>query len=152
MKKLLVTSCFLLLFARAIGQPSLSYYPFSSYVGISTNPNRMMWMDFRMLTNTFFSNTNMEVSPMFNFKRDSLLNCYAGAGVNFNIIYGLFDEGRYINGYSVTVGSRISPFRKPRNLSIIFEFSPYINHEFSGVNLRTNLGLAWHFSRRSRRQ
>jgi hypothetical protein len=135
--------------ARAYGQASLSYYPFSSIVGISSNPDKIAWADLRIQTNTFLSNTNMEFCPMLNFKRDSVKKCYVGAGVNFNVIYGLVND-RYINGYSVTVGSRISPFHKVRNLSFIIELSPYINAEFSGATLRTNLGIGWHFRHRTR--
>jgi hypothetical protein len=150
MKKLFFLACFSVISSFAHSQVSLSYYPVSSYIGVSSDPYKRVWADFRMLTNTFISNTNMELSPMLNLKNDSVVRCYVGIGVNFNIIYGWYNQGRYVNGYSVTLGSRVSPFRQARNLSFIAEFSPYVNGEFSGATLRTNLGISWRFTRKHR--
>lgn len=147
MKKKLSFAC-LLLTLGGKAQLSLSYLPLSSYIGISSNPERRAWVDFRLLTNTFISNSNMELLPVVNIKKDSVLKCYVGLGFNFNVIYGLYNEGRYINGYALAFGVRVSPFRAVRNLGFIAEISPYANTAFSGATLRSNLGVAWRFSRK----
>lgn len=149
MKKKILFICFLLSLIVGKAQVSLSYLPLSSYVGISSNPNLRAWVDFRLLTNTFFSNSNMEVLPMINIKKDSLIKCYIGVGLNFNVVYGLYNDGRrYVNGYALAFGVRVSPFRSSRNLSFIAEVSPYANETFSGGSFRTNLGVAWRFKRK----
>lgn len=146
MKKYMFIICCLLALPFLRAQLSLSYYPLSSYVGISSNPDLRGWIDLRILGNTFISNTNMELLPMLNLRKDSVVKYYIGAGINFNLIYGLYNEGRYINGYVLAFGTRVSPFRAARNLSFIAELSPYVNETLIGATLRSHLGLAWRFA------
>ena len=150
MKKTIAILVILLSSYQTFAQLSLSYYPLNSYIGVSTNPNARVWGDFRMLTNTFISNTNMELIPMINLKKDSIVKLYVGVGVNFNLIYGMYNNGKYINGYLTTIGIRVSPFHQCRNVSFIAECSPYLNSEFTGANIRSSIGLAWVFNKRKK--
>jgi len=150
MKKSLFVLILMLSFNPGLyAQVAVSYYPFNSFLGVSTNPNKTIWGDLRLETNTFISNTNMELSPKINVKNTDIVKAYIGPGVNFNIIYGLFNNGQYLNGYFLTGGVLVTPFRKVRNLGFIFELSPYVNYTLNGGYFRTNLGLSWHFNKRA---
>lgn len=132
-----------------LAQAAISYYPFTSFLGVSTNPDRKIWADFRIVTNSFGGNTNFEISPKLNLKKTDVLKTYIGLGVNFDVLYSLYNYGRYLNGYFISGGVMVSPFKKVRNLSFIFELSPYVNQSFSDGMLRANLGLAWHFKKKT---
>mgnify|MGYP001953233162 CR=1 FL=1 len=97
-------------------------------------------------TETFFSNVNMELSPMWNFKRTDWVNYYTGIGVNFNPMNS-FQDLPIVNGYTLDFGARIKPLQKYKNIQLLFEISPYMNQEFSGGNLRTLFGVAYNFNK-----
>ena len=146
MKKTALIILSLILFVQLKAQVAVGYYPFQSILSVSTNTEKIIWADFRIETNTFFSNINMELSPMWNFKRTNWVNYYTGVGVNFNPVNG-FKNLPFINGYALDFGARIKPlpFRKFKNVQLLFEISPYINQEFTSGNLRTLLGLAYNW-------
>lgn len=128
-------------------QVAISYYPFQSLLSVSTNTEKLFWADYRIETNTFISNLNMELSPMLNIKRTERVNYYLGAGVSFNPAYAV-SELPVLGGYFIDTGVRIKPFPKYKGVQILFEISPYVNARLSGGNLRTRLGLAYNFSRK----
>jgi hypothetical protein len=132
-------------------QVAISYYPFqTSQLAVSTNTEKRFWADYRLETNTFFSNLNMELSPMWNFKRTTLVNYYLGPGILFNPVLAAADLP-VISGYFLDLGARFKPFEKYRNLQLIFEISPYTNREFFGGNLRTRLGVAYNFGKKEQK-
>jgi len=146
MKNVFGVFCILLLHTGITGQVAVSYYLFQSQLSLSTNTEKTLWLDYRVETNSFLSNMNMEISPMWNFKKMESANYYAGPGVSFNLFYIAADIP-YVNGYFLDIGARIKPFEKNRSVQIIFEISPYINSRATGGNLRTRLGLAYNFVR-----
>jgi len=151
MKRIFIFLICIIGFIQTIfGQVAVSYYPITSYIGVSTNPDNRIWADFRLETNTNGGNSNMEISPKLNLKRADIFKAYVGLGVNFNVFYGLFNNGQYINGYFVSGGIIVSPFKKVRNLSFIFEISPYVNYTLNDGMIRTNLGIAWHFKKKTK--
>jgi hypothetical protein len=128
---------------------AVSYYPTSSYIGISTNTTRMFWADVRLQTNTFVGFSNIELSPKLNLKRTEMVKIYTGLGINLNIAKGSYNN-EYVNGYFVSAGIMVSPFKKVTNLSFVFEASPYINYSLTDAIIRTTLGITWQFKKRSK--
>jgi hypothetical protein len=139
----------LMLALNASSQVALSYYPFQSLVSLCTNTEKRVFGDYRVETNNFTSNMNMELALMINIRRKEVVNYYTGAGASFNPAYLAVDIDP-MNGYFVTGGARIKPFEKSRSVHIIFEISPYINSKFTGGNLRSRLGLGYQFKKKSK--
>ncbi|MCG9881335.1 MAG: hypothetical protein MH472_12115 [Bacteroidia bacterium] len=102
-----------------------------------------------METNNFISNFNMEFSPKFNFKRMEKVNYYSGIGISINPINSL-ENLPITNGYFINFGMRAKPFEKLNSLQVVFEISPYVNREINGGNLRTRIGIAWNFTRKTK--
>ena len=137
---------FLIFFCNTTSAQVISYYPFQSIVSVSTATNKLLWLDYRIETNSFFSNLNMELSPMINLYKSDMVSGYMGLGVNFN-------PTRYVgnltplNGYAVNIGVRVRPLLKLQNLEVAFEIAPYTNYEFSNGTLRTRLGIGYNLKR-----
>lgn len=144
MKKIALLIFSLVVLSQLKAQIAVGYYPFQSVLSISTNTERVVWADFRIETNTFISNMNMELAPMWNFKRTDWVNYYAGFGTSFNPA-NTFQNLPFVNGYALYVGSRIKPIQKYKNVQLMFEISPYINQEFTSGNLRALLGVAYNW-------
>jgi hypothetical protein len=128
-------------------QVAVSYFPFQSLISISSNTEKLLWADFKLETNTFFTNTNMELSPKCNIKRTERVNYYLGAGAAFNPVYSAADLP-LMSGYFVEAGVRVKPLKEHKGLQVVFEISPYLNAALAGGNLRTRLGLAYNFTRK----
>lgn len=127
-------------------QVTITYFPFQSVIGISTNTNKCLWMDLKSETNTFASNINMELSPKINYRINNYSCFYLGPGWGFNPSR-IGAESGWMNGYFMDWGARIKPFKKATQFQIVFELSPYVNHTFSGGNLRSRIGIAWHIAK-----
>lgn len=149
MRKLLLSLCLSGTSCAALGQIALSYYPVTSYIGVSTNTARKCWADLRLLTNTFIGFSNIEISPKLNLKNTEAVKIYAGAGFNLNVAQGAYD-GKYINGYFLSGGIMASPFKEVRSMVFIFEISPYVNYRISDGMIRTTLGIAWQFKKKKK--
>ncbi|MFK7907354.1 MAG: hypothetical protein AB8B69_19620 [Chitinophagales bacterium] len=128
-------------------QASLGYYPFQSELSITSNTNKILWGDMRLLTNTFWGNITVEPALMVNIKKSKFVNYYTGVGVNCNFFNG-FNDVSVINGYSLNFGARIKPIENAPNLQCIFEIAPYMNQSFDGGLLKTRLGLAYQFKKK----
>ena len=128
-------------------QVNIAYYPWNNLLGISTNTNKLIWLDLKSEVNTFFGNLNTEQSLQLNIKRTEFVNYYTGIGISTNYIRATHD-GKIINGYYVNFGSRIKPINKVPGLQIIAEISPYLNREFQSGILRFNLGIGYQFSKK----
>jgi hypothetical protein len=136
---------FYFLYVTAVcGQVSVGYFPFQSVVSVSSNTEKLCWVDYKLETNSFASNLNMEISPKVNFRRGTLANYYVGIGVSLNPAYARTQLG-ITNGYFLDFGTRIKPLSAYKNFQIVFEISPYINQKFNDGNIRTKLGIAWNF-------
>jgi hypothetical protein len=127
---------------KLYSQIAVSYYPFQSILSVSSNTDKLLWTDFRIETNTFFSNINLELNAMVNIKRTDWVNYYSGLGINVNPFYGL-ESLPFTNGYVLNVGVRVKPIQKHKNLQVIFELSPYFNKNFDGGMVRTLLGISY---------
>jgi len=145
MKKIILTFVFVTIQIILFSQVAISYFPFQSILTISTNTEKILFIDYKIETNNFISNLNMEFSPKFNLTRKVAINYYIGAGLSFNPA-NLNADLPITNGYFMDFGLRAKPFIKIRNLQIVFEISPYINKEFKSGNLRTRIGLSWNFT------
>jgi hypothetical protein len=143
-----VLTCFLFVACLSLrGQVAVSYFLYPSWLSISTNVEKIVWGEYKLETNTFATNMNMELSPKINFKRGEVVNYYAGIGLSFNPSYIVADLWP-INGYFIDIGARIKPFEKNRHVQIVFELSPYLNTDLHGGSLRTRLGLSYNFTRK----
>ena len=131
----------------AWAQVAVTYFPFQSVLGISSNPERRLWGGVTAQTNTFITNVSLELQGMANLKRGDWVNYYAGLGVNANPVPALNDLP-LVNGYTFTAGARIKPLSQYRNVQVVFELTPYTNAHFDGGYLRTMLGIAYNFRRR----
>jgi hypothetical protein len=145
MKKLL--SLILILFTSDIlhSQVAISYFPYPSYLSVSSNPKRTIWLDYKLETNTFFTNLNMEISPKVNIKNNPLISCYLGPGLSLNPV-NYSSDLPILNGYFIDAGIRWSPLEKMKQVQLVFEVSPYLNHQFNSGNLRTRLGISYVFT------
>ncbi|MCC2546401.1 hypothetical protein LJY25_08085 [Hymenobacter sp. BT175] len=130
----------------AAAQVAVTYFPFQSVLGVSSDTERRVWGGLNLETNTFISNVNVEVQGVVNVKRGSWVNYYTGLGLNTNPLYAV-NELPLVNGYSLTFGTRIKPLPNHRNLQVVFELAPYANRYLDGGYLRTMLGLAYNFRR-----
>ncbi len=144
--KLTLTLLMLSLKVTFAQQPSIGYFPFNNTLSITSDPERLLFVDGRLETNTFFGNLNPEIALCFNLKRSVEYNLYSGLSCKSNIIDG-FVDGDYIGGYSVMFGSRFKPFVKHKNVHLLFELSPYFNKEFDSAILRTYAGVSYRFGK-----
>ncbi len=134
----------------AFGQASVAYYPFRSVLSVSSNANRVLWIDARLQTNTLTSALSTTVAPMINFIRKPTVNYYAGLGVQFNALNNLNDAA-IIEGYSLHVGVRVAPFPAVPNVRVAFEISPSARPNFKSGVLYSYLGIAYQFKKRAER-
>jgi hypothetical protein len=145
--KLNITGFLILFFLQSLrSQVAVSYFPFQSVLAISSNTERLLWADYKLETNTFAGNMDMELSPKLNFNRTEAVNYYTGPGVSFNPAY-TFSDLTVLNGYFLDFGVRVKPFSRNRSFQVVFEISPYANKNFNGGSIRTRLGLGWNFNR-----
>jgi hypothetical protein len=126
---------------------SITYFPFNSVLGISTNPNNKVWGDLRLFTNSYFTSVTADISPQFNIVSTPRANYYLGAGVKFNT-YNVFNNYNPVEGYFMNAGVRARPFDKYKKVQVIFEISPYAVREMDAGLFRTMLGIGYNFSQK----
>lgn len=149
-KKLLLIIVFLSI-AQLSRAQAFTYYPFNSIFSIATNPNRVVWADFRFQMNSYFSSLSTEVSPMFNLNKSGEAKFYVGAGVKANFLNALnpdVSKQSALEGYCFNAGVRASPIEKLPRFQIVFELSPYANKNFDLGVFRANLGLGYVFGKK----
>ncbi len=147
MKKLF-TAGLLLATLPAFGQASVAYYPFRNVFSVSSNADRLVWVDARLQTNTLTSALSTTLVPMVNFIRKPTVNYYAGLGIQFNALNNLNDAA-ILEGYSLHVGVRVAPFPAVPNVRVAFEISPLARPNFKSGNLYSYLGLVYQFKRKA---
>lgn len=144
--RLLLVFALVILSTRSVSsQIAIGYHPFQSVLSVSSTTEKSFWLDYKLETNSFLSNINMEFSPKYNVRMSERVNYYLGAGISINPLNGASDLP-VTNGYFFDCGARIKPLSEDRNVQIIFELSPYVNREFSGGSLRTRLGIGYNFN------
>lgn len=148
MRSVLCLLAALFFFKTGKSQVAISYYPFQSIVSVATDVDKLVFLDYKLETNTFFANLNMELSPKIQLARRENINYYTGLGWSFNPM-NAYSNLPISNGYFVDFGLRAKPFTQLKNLQVVFELSPYVNKYFVGGNLRSRLGIAWNFTNSS---
>ena len=147
MNKALLTTLLIITLTKLSAQPlSIGYFPFNNTLSITSNPEKLIMIDGRIETNTFFGNINPEIFGIINIKRTDLYNLYSGLSCKTLLIDG-FNDGNFIGGYAVSVGTRFKPFEKFNNLHFLFELSPYFNKEFNSGILRAYMGISYKFKK-----
>lgn len=147
MKKTFLALLLLTFFMQARADFSIGYFPINhSMIQATTNPERRLFGDIRVQTNSFISNSNIELAPFLNVYRKEMLNVYIGIGGSFNP-FNQYNDASALNGYFITVGGRVKPFNN-KQFAVLFEISPYVNQEMASGMIRTNLGLSYCFKRR----
>ncbi|GAA4453210.1 hypothetical protein GCM10023189_17960 [Nibrella saemangeumensis] len=146
MKKTVSVLTVLLFFVTfsGFGQASVAYYPFNSLFSVSTNPNRQLWLDARVQTNTLFGSLSTTLAPMVTISRQKSAAYYAGAGIRFNALNTLVNE-QVLEGYSLHAGVRIAPIASIPNLRVAFEMSPFARRNFKSGILYSYLGVVYQF-------
>ncbi len=144
MKKIIFLLTLLIHAIPAMADFSIGYLPVNrSMLQATTNPQRVIFGDIRLQTNSFVSNTNIELAPFVNLRRKQNLNIYLGPGISLNP-FNNYAGSSAINGYFLTAGARIMPFTN-KQIAFVFEISPYVNSDFNSGMIRTNLGVAYTF-------
>ncbi len=128
-------------------QLSIGYFPFNNVLSITSNPERLLMFDVRVETNTFFGNINPELFGVVNIKRSETFNIYSGLSCKAILIDG-FNDGDFVGGYAVSLGTRFKPFEKFNNIHFLLEVSPYFNKELTSGTLRAYLGVSYKFKKR----
>lgn len=130
-------------------QFTVSYFPFNSDLGLSILNDKIIWVDFKMGMNNFYSNLNVEFSPKWNFVRKEQVNYYFGPGIGLNLA-SLSPNNDFKNGYFIDFGVRIKPIKKIPSINIIFELSPFLSSDFNNGLIRARLGVSYGFKTKSK--
>ncbi len=125
---------------------SIVYYPFNSLLALSTNPDKKLWLDVKLQTNSYFSSLSSEISPEFNLNNNPKATFYVGLGMKLNYL-NVFQGNKILDGYFFNSGVRTSPFEKQKKVQIIFELSPFAGRNFDIGLLRSYFGVGYNFSR-----
>ena len=148
----------LLLSKSIFAQTTIQYYPWQSLLGITQQIAKPIAIDYKLETNSFFNNMNMELGFRFTHQRiyqtkedDKIqlikkIHLYAGFGLAFNPLNAIGNLNT-INGYYADLGFRWHP-PKADFLFLSFEASPYINRNLTNGNLRTRLGIGYRLGRK----
>jgi len=134
----------------AFSQASVGYYPFNSFglFTVSTNPEKLVWLDSRLQTNSLFEQLSTTFCPMVNVSRTERVNYYVGPGIQINALNAVNGD-KILEGYSLHVGVRAAPLASLPNLRIAFELSPSARSNFKSGVFYSYLGLVWHFRKRT---
>ncbi len=141
----------LLVSLHSKGQGSISYYPFNSYLAVSTNPDKTLWFETRVVFNTLTNSLVTEIAPMVTISRSQTATYYLGAGINMYPLKA-FDNDNVLNAYFLSAGVRAYPFEKAQRVGINFELSPLAYKKFDLGNFRAFFGLSYRFGDRTFKQ
>ncbi len=146
----LIITLFLLLYQHCSSQISVAYYLNQSEISVSTHTEKRVWGEVRFATNTFFGNVTTEPILQWNIKHNTKSILYVGVGANLNF-FNVANSISILNGYTFHVGMRLKPIQNVQNFQIIGEVSPYLNRSFAGGVLRTSIGIAYQFDRKTKK-
>jgi hypothetical protein len=155
MKRIIFVLTLLLFFSheKLKAQGSVGYYPWSSLLSVSTNPEKAIWLDARFQTNSLFSSLSVDILPIVNLKRGEVVQWYLGGGLRLNPLYRIADADAdliTIDGYSVNVGVRIAPLPQNRRIKLVLELNPYVKDDFASGVLKSHFGLAYVFGKKKK--
>jgi hypothetical protein len=135
---------FLLSCTVSLRAQSIVYYPFNSVLGLSTNPKKAVWLDFKFQTNSYFSSLSTEISPEFTIKSKPKALYYMGVGTRINYL-NLVENKNVFEGYFLNAGTRLMPFEKYKKIQIAFELSPFVGRKADIGIFRSQLGIGYSF-------
>jgi hypothetical protein len=150
---------FLLVFSgnTLMAQLTMSYFPWQSMLGITQSFPKNFAIDYKIETNSFFNNMNMEIGGRRYYQVNGKIDhagylevfnrstCHYGLGVAFNP-NNFRNNLKTINGYYLDLGIRWT-IPKREFLYLILECSPFINQAFTNGNLRTRLGIGYRINK-----
>jgi len=151
MKKWLLLAFSLISFS-AFSQVSLAYYPWESVLSVSTNPNRVLWLDARFQTNALLGQLNTTIAPLFNVKRTETYQIYVGPGFQLSPISAAIDNDDLLQNVSLHIGTRVAPLAAIPNLRVALEVAPTIRTDFESGVLRSRLGVVYVFRKRAKKE
>jgi len=140
-------------------QTTVNYFPWQSLLGITKQFKYNIALDYKIETNSFFNNMNMEVgvrrTKVFIKKIDhaDYLEVWKQATLNYGLGIAFnptnpFANINIVNGYYLDLGARWD-FEISKNVFyFILDCSPYVNKAFTNGNLRTRLGLGYRISKK----
>ena len=138
---------FLFLPATAFCQASVAYYPFNNLFAVSTNPDKLIWLDSRLQTNSIFDGLSTTFCPMVNVSRTGQANYYVGGGIKLTALNAIAGN-KVLDGYSLHVGVRVAPMVSMPNLRVAFELSPSAAANFKSGVFYSYLGVVYQFNKR----
>src|SRR5690606_35839969 len=102
MRKTLTILAIVLLSVKARADFSIGYLPVNrSMLQATTNPEKFLFGDIRLQTNSFISNSNIEIAPFLNIRKRETVNIYWGIGVSINP-FNAYSNSSLLNGYFTT--------------------------------------------------
>lgn len=159
MKRLVMILLFCVQIVSA--QTSITYFPWQSWADVTTKMGGRFALNYKMETNSFFNNMNMEFGVRVMKERIKnnttdeqttlikKLNLCTGIGIAFSPA-NYFADVNVLNGYYIDLGVRWH-VPKYEFLFINFECSPLVNASFTNGNIRTRLGLGYQFGKMHRK-
>jgi hypothetical protein len=155
MKRILLLTFLFIIANKSLlhAQASVGYYPWSNILTISTNPQRVVWLDTRFQTNSLFSSLSVDLLPMINLKRGEVTQWYFGGGLRLNPLYRIADPKSdliNIDGYSINVGVRIAPLPQNRRIQLALELNPYVKDDFASGVLKSHFGVVYVFGKKEK--
>jgi hypothetical protein len=91
---------------------------------------------------------------MVNLKRSEVVQVYIGGGLRVNPLYRIADPKAKlltIDGYSLNVGVRVSPFAQNRGIQVALELNPYVKNDLANGVLKSHFGLVYAFRKREKK-
>jgi hypothetical protein len=79
---------------------------------------------------------------------------YIGGGLRVNPLYRIADPKAKlltIDGYSLNVGVRVSPFAQNRGIQVALELNPYVKNDLANGVLKSHFGLVYAFRKREKK-
>ncbi|WP_373330837.1 hypothetical protein [Salmonirosea aquatica] len=134
-------------------QGSIGYYPWSGLLSFGTNPQKAIWLDTRVQTNSLFSSLSVDLLPLINLKRGEVAQWYLGGGLRVNPLYRIADPKAKlltVDGYSINFGVRAAPFAQNRQIQVALEVNPYVKDDFASGVLKSHFGVVYVFRKREK--
>ncbi len=151
MVRLSILAFFIFLsFQNLVSGQSVTYYPWQSFLEISSNPENRLWVQTRIQGNSVFSSMNTEFSGHVTISKRENGQFYIGPGVQVNFLNPLNDR-EILNGYFLNIGTRQYPFASKKAIGLTFEISPYVSSSLDIGTWRYLMGLTYSFNRKRKK-
>lgn len=134
MKKLFFTSALIFLAATLKAQVAFSYHQSSvvSSFGASTNPDKSVWVEGRISTNS--SEFDVTGMVLYNFVKRDDFKLYTGAG---------FGSVLFEGNFALALGFQVKPIEKKDNFSLFAEYTPLFDTDFLNYIGSGSIGMRY---------